>query len=55
MSEYKFKLTDISKGLSMNDIERACFTLFTTPINVPSDRPEIMTLEEFILKEDKWE
>lgn len=55
MSEYKFELTDISKGLSMSDIERACFTLFTTPLNVPSDRPEIMTLEEFILKEDKWE
>lgn len=55
MSEYKFELTDISKGLSINDIQRACFTLFTTPMNIPSDKPEVMTLEEFIVKENEWE
>ena len=49
----EFKLTDISKGLSIEDIQHACFTLFPTPIKLPQDECKEMTLEEFILGELK--
>ena len=45
----EFKLTDISKGLSIEDIQHACFSLFPTPVKLPKDSPKPMTLEEFII------
>ena len=50
----EFNLTDISEGLSVEDVQKAMFTLFPTPMALPKDSPKIMTLEEFI-KEAKDE
>ena len=55
MGEYEFKITDLSKGLSVLDIQRATLTLFSTPIKFPEERPKFMTLEEFILGDIKDE
>lgn len=48
--EVTFELTDISKGLSVSDIQRATLRLFTTPISFPTNSPKVMTLEEVILE-----
>ena len=48
----EFKLTDISKGLSIKDIQNAVFSLFTTPLRLPKESPKEMTLEEFILEKE---
>lgn len=45
----EFKLTDISKGLSIEDVQNAALSLFTTPMKIPKEGPKFMTLEEFIL------
>lgn len=45
----EFKLTDLSKGLSIKDLQNAALRLFTTPIKFPKEGPKFMTLEEFIL------
>ena len=50
----EFNLTDMSKGLSVEDVQRAMLTLFPTPVALPKESPKIMTLEEFI-KESKDE
>ena len=49
----KFIITDLSKGLSISDIQNAAFSLFPTPIRLPKEDVKFMTLEEFIL--DKGE
>ena len=50
-----FEITDLSKGLSMEDIQNANFTLFSTPMSFPENEVEAMTLEEFILGKRKHE
>ena len=55
MGEYEFKITNLSKGLSISDVQRATLTLFSTPMKFPEDSPKFMTLEEFILGDTKNE
>ena len=45
----KFIITDLSKGLSISDIQNAAFSLFSTPMRFPEESVKFMTLEEFIL------
>ena len=45
----EFILTDRSEGLSMKDMESACFSMFPTPIRFPENSLKFMSLEEFIL------
>lgn len=45
----EFIITDLSKGLSIKDVQNAVLRLFTTPIRFPKEPPKFMTLEEFIL------
>ena len=55
--EYEFKITDKSKGLSVEDIQNKALSLFSTPIRFPKNSPRYMTLEEFILdggNENEW-
>ena len=49
MSEYEFTITDLSKGLSAEEVQNAVFSMFTTPIKFPPDACRAMTLEEFVL------
>jgi hypothetical protein len=49
----EFTITDLSKGLSMSDIQNAALSLFSTPMRFPKESAKFMTLEEFIL--DKGE
>ena len=49
----EFTIPDLSKGLSMSDIQRAALSLFSTPMRLPKESAKFMTLEEFIL--DKGE
>lgn len=52
----EFIITDLSKGLSISDIQNAAFSLFSTPMRFPRESVKFMTLEEFILdKEEKDE
>ena len=48
----EFKLTDISKGLSIKDVQNAVFSLFTTPLRFPKEGPKFMSLEEFIIERE---
>ena len=50
----EFIITDLSKGLSISDVQKAALSLFSSPMVLPKDSPKIMTLEEFI-KEAKDE
>ena len=47
----EFTITDLSKGLSIEEVQNAALSLFSTPIRFPKDSPRYMTLEEFILDE----
>ena len=49
----EFTLTDLSKGLSISDIQNAAFSLFSTPMRFPKESLRFMTLEEFILDKGK--
>lgn len=44
----KFKLTDISKGLSKKDVKNTTFSYFPTSLIIPKEGPKFMSLEEFI-------
>ncbi len=48
MDSYEFRLTDVSKSLSVRDLQNATLALFSTPMRFPKESPEFMTLEEFI-------
>ena len=48
----ELKLTDISRGLSMKNIQNAVFSLFPTPLRFPKESPKKMTLEEFIIERE---
>ena len=50
-----FELTDISKGLSIKNIQSAVFSVFTIPLRLPKESPKFMSLEEFILEKTKNE
>ena len=45
----EFELTDLSKGLSVKDIQSKALQLFITPLVFPKGSLEFRTLEEFIL------
>ena len=45
----EFVITDLSKGLSIEEVQNAAFSLFTTPMKLPKESPKRMTIEEFIL------
>jgi hypothetical protein len=47
----EFTITDLSKGLSVEEIQNLALSLFSTPMRFPKDSPKMMTLEEFILDE----
>ena len=47
--EYKVELTDLSK-VSVEDIQKASLCLFGSPMRLPKESPQYMTIEEFILK-----
>ena len=49
----EFTITDLSKGLSISDVQRATLSLFSSPMRFPKESAKFMTLEEFIL--DKGE
>lgn len=49
MSEYEYKITDLSKELSVGDIQNAVLSMFVTPIKLPPKACEAKTLEEFVL------
>ena len=49
----EFTITDLSKGLSISDIQRATLSLFSTPMRFPKESVKFMTLEEFILDKGK--
>ena len=48
----QFKLTDISKGLSIKDVQNAVFSVFTAPLRLPKEGPRFMSLEEFIMNKE---
>lgn len=52
MGGEEFKITDLSKGLSMRDIQNAALSLFSTPVKFSEEEYETKTLEEFILGEN---
>jgi hypothetical protein len=49
----EFIITDLSKGLSISDVQRAALSLFSSPMRFPKESLKFMTIEEFIL--DKGE
>ena len=49
----EFTITDLSKGLSVSDIQNAALSLFSTPMRLPKESVKFMTLEEFILDKGK--
>ena len=49
----EFIITDLSKGLSISDIQKAAFSLFSTPMRFPKESVKFMTLEEFILDQEE--
>ena len=49
----EFIITDLSKGLSISDIQKAAFSLFSTPMRFPEESVKFMTLEEFILDQEE--
>ena len=51
--EAEFTITDLSKGLSISDIQNAAFSLFSTPMRFPKESAKFMTLEEFILDQEE--
>ena len=53
ITKAEFIITDLSKGLSISDIQKAAFSLFSTPMRFPEESVKFMTLEEFILDKGK--
>lgn len=49
----EFTITDLSKELSIGDVQRAALSLFSTPMRLPKESAKFMTLEEFILDKEE--
>ena len=51
MANDGYKITDLSKKMSIKDVQNAVFSLFSTPIQFSEKENEATTSEEFILGE----
>lgn len=45
----EFIITDLSKGLSVEDVQNAALSMFSTPVLFSEEENKAETVEEFIL------
>ena len=46
----EFTITDLSKRLSVSEVQNATLSLFGIPMRIPEENSKSTTLEEFILE-----
>ena len=51
----EFKITDLSKKMSISEIQNLTLSFFSTPMKIPKESAKFMTLEEFIVEEGNEE